>query len=471
MTQAAVYARISSDHAGEGLGVKRQEVDCRKLAAAKGWDVAAVLVDNDVSATKAKERPAYRELLDGIRSGQFDAVLVFKADRLYRKPTDLEAFIELVEKKGIKLANVEGDVNLGTVSGRAMARVGVAMAKAEVENTSDRVTRKHLERAQNGLPHTGKRPLGYIYDKTQRTLVIVPEEYKLIRRIAEELQRGRKITSIVAELNAAGIVTVRGNRWRMSNLKATLLAPVLAGKRAYKGTLTDGNWKPILTVKEQERLRIVLHHPVQQSSGGATARRHLLTGLLVCGVCGAKLYADGPNGYKCSNASGGRGCVRLAAHGADAYVIEEAIGRFKDTFDEDAPVESESALDEGLVDALLDEKLRLDQERDALSEKFSDGVLDDRGYKVAVARKDKQLAAVSAKLDAVTTAPGDWKSAFESAGELWHPDDGPPTERTLLVTHDFIASLVDKITVKRAAARGMRFNPDRVSIVWRKEAA
>jgi site-specific DNA recombinase len=42
--------RISHDRAGAGLGIARQEEDCRELCARKGWDVAGMYPDNDVSA-------------------------------------------------------------------------------------------------------------------------------------------------------------------------------------------------------------------------------------------------------------------------------------------------------------------------------------------------------------------------------------------------------------------------------------
>ncbi|MDQ0851439.1 DNA invertase Pin-like site-specific DNA recombinase [Arthrobacter sp. B3I9] len=51
---AAIYARISSDHTGEVLGVTRQLEDCRKLAADQGWTVGDEYVDNDVSSLQVK---------------------------------------------------------------------------------------------------------------------------------------------------------------------------------------------------------------------------------------------------------------------------------------------------------------------------------------------------------------------------------------------------------------------------------
>ena len=50
----AIYARISSDAEGTGLGVARQVKDCRKLAKSRGWAVADEYVDNDVSAYSVK---------------------------------------------------------------------------------------------------------------------------------------------------------------------------------------------------------------------------------------------------------------------------------------------------------------------------------------------------------------------------------------------------------------------------------
>jgi site-specific DNA recombinase len=60
---AAIYARISSDQVGEGLGVQRQTEDCRKLAADLGWQVGEEYVDNDFSAYSGKPRPAYLRML------------------------------------------------------------------------------------------------------------------------------------------------------------------------------------------------------------------------------------------------------------------------------------------------------------------------------------------------------------------------------------------------------------------------
>ncbi len=91
-TSAAIYARISSDTEGTGKGVERQIEDCRRLATEFGWPVHDEYVDNDISAYSGKRRPAYERMLDDIRDGTVDAVIVYNLDRLIRQMIQFEEF-------------------------------------------------------------------------------------------------------------------------------------------------------------------------------------------------------------------------------------------------------------------------------------------------------------------------------------------------------------------------------------------
>ena len=125
MPQApAIYARISSDRDGQHLGVRRQIDDCAALIARRGWPIAQVYVDDDVSAHRAKPRPAYRQLLRAISEGEVDAVVVWDLDRLHRHPKELEEFFEACAAAGVNdLASVSGDIDLATHDGQFLARI------------------------------------------------------------------------------------------------------------------------------------------------------------------------------------------------------------------------------------------------------------------------------------------------------------------------------------------------------------
>ena len=90
---AAIYARISRYMEGQGLGVERQEADCRALAERLGWEVAAVYIDNDISAYSGRTRPQYRAMLDAVSKGEVGGVLAWHPDRLYRRNVELESFV------------------------------------------------------------------------------------------------------------------------------------------------------------------------------------------------------------------------------------------------------------------------------------------------------------------------------------------------------------------------------------------
>lgn len=96
---AVIYARISQDRGGEGLGVKRQLVDCRAEAKRRGWPVVAEFVDDDVSAYSGKTRTGYRAMLEAIQQGEADAVLVWHVDRLHRRPIELEEFVNTCTRR------------------------------------------------------------------------------------------------------------------------------------------------------------------------------------------------------------------------------------------------------------------------------------------------------------------------------------------------------------------------------------
>src|SRR4051794_22029944 len=130
MIAAGIYARISSDVLGDGLGVHRQAEDCRALAKQQGWHVVDEYVDNDTSAFSGKRRLEYERLLSDVRAGRISGIIAWHTDRLHRSPKELEQFIDLVESSRCTVETVQaGPVDLSTPSGRVMARTLGAFAR------------------------------------------------------------------------------------------------------------------------------------------------------------------------------------------------------------------------------------------------------------------------------------------------------------------------------------------------------
>src|SRR5256885_14272605 len=97
--RAGVYARISSDREGDGLGVARQIEDCERLAERKGWRIVERYVDDDVSAWSGRRRPEYARSPADLEAGAINGLLVYDLDRLHRPPSELEGVIDLCQRR------------------------------------------------------------------------------------------------------------------------------------------------------------------------------------------------------------------------------------------------------------------------------------------------------------------------------------------------------------------------------------
>jgi site-specific DNA recombinase len=160
--RVAIYTRISQDREGAGLGVERQEADCRALAEQLGWTIVAVHADNDLSAYSGKPRPGYEALLADLRAGTADAVICWHTDRLQRRPVELEEYIAVCEPRGVPTQTVKaGPIDLATPAGRMVARQLGAVGRYEVEHQIERLVAARLQAVANGRWTGGRRPYGY----------------------------------------------------------------------------------------------------------------------------------------------------------------------------------------------------------------------------------------------------------------------------------------------------------------------
>jgi Resolvase, N terminal domain len=108
--RAAVYTRISQDATGQRAGVTRQLEDCEALADRLGWEVTHRYSDNDLSASSGPIRPGFEAMLKAAADSEFDAVICWHPDRLFRSPKDLERLIQIANDGRVQLRAVNAMV-------------------------------------------------------------------------------------------------------------------------------------------------------------------------------------------------------------------------------------------------------------------------------------------------------------------------------------------------------------------------
>ena len=465
--RVGVYTRISKDSTGLGAGVARQEQDCRAKAEANGWTVAKVYSDNDISAYSGTRRPGYRQLLEDIKAGSLEAVLVWHVDRLYRRTTELEEFIAICQPRNVPTHSVQsGPLDLATPSGRMVARTLGSVSQYESEQKAERQRRANRQRAEAGRHFGTRRPFGFELDG----VTVRPDEAEAVRTACSDVLAGRSLAAIARDWNGRGFVTPQaGNPWTSTVLRRTLKTERLAGVRTYRGEIvrdTDGlpieaAWPPLVDLETWHAVQAVL---ATRSTSWPGPSRQLLTGLALCAVCEAPIHSGGSRKgrrrYRCSRQGGH---AYREAEPVDEYVSEVVIGRLG------RPDAAVLLVTSGATD--LDELQRqigdLNVRRDAIAEGFADGSVSLSQFKAANAKLSERLEELEAQVPShIPPALVDLAAARDPRG-VWEA-----------LSVDARRQVIDALMVVRLESVGTKerayldvkariANPETILIEWR----
>lgn len=468
--RVGVLVRISDDRIGDAKGVQRQRKDCQAKARERGWTVVDVYEENDTSAYRRRAvtlpdgsrqlrvvRPEYRRLLADLGSGRLDGFVAYDLDRVARDPRDLEDLIDVVEAKRLAVAVVTGEVDLSSDAGIFMARTMVNVANKSSRDTARRVRRKLEENAIEGRNHGGSRPFGWKVDR----VTLEPAEAAAVRKAAALLLAGNSVRAIVRALSEDGSVNTAGTPWRDVTLRGTLLRPRNAGLRVHQGNVIgEGQWEPILDRDTWERVRVTLMDPGRRTTPGASGRKHLLSGLLHCGVCGepcrvakGKPYKGVSRDiYRCSVSS----CVSRDRERVDELVrglIVERLGR------PDA-VDLFRVVDDGQGAARAAQLRALRGRLEVAAADYADGLLESEQLRTITARLRPQIDALEAQQPRDTAGAAAARALAEAvdAAATWDALDVSVRRR-----------IVDELLFARllTARRGPTFDPQTVEITWK----
>jgi site-specific DNA recombinase len=465
--RAAVYARISQDRAGAGLGVERQEADCRTLADTLGWTITSVHVDNDTSAYSGKKRPGYRALLRELEAGTVDAVLVWHTDRLHRSTVELEEYIGICEPRGIPTHTVQaGNLDLATPSGRMVARMLGAAARYELEHKSARTKRSQSQAAADGKWLGGARPFGWDL-RDDGTATLNPAQAAELRNAAEQVLAGASLGSIVRDLNERGVTTGRGGAWNYTSLRQVLRRSRNAGITTLNGVeVGRAQWPAILEEETWRAVVAVLDDPTRRTTTVSNKARYLLAGLAVCGRdgCGAPMRsASSRSGvarklvrlYRCSSTAKESGHASRRVEPLDEYVTEVIRLRL-DRGDVRELVQPKTAVDRG---ALHVEAEALRARLTEAGELFAAGEISKGQLSTITTTVNAKLADVTARIARATRSNVlDGLLTAVSPGERWADWTVEQRRRVL----PYLLTVV----VLPGGAGGHRFRPDLVRLDW-----
>ncbi|WP_415639073.1 recombinase family protein [Prescottella defluvii] len=458
-----MYCRISQDRLGEGLGVERQEADCRKLAADLGWGVVRVFVDNDTSAYGRKPRPQYRAMLAELATGTTGGLLSWHTDRLYRSIPDLSELVQVCEDHEVTIRTVKaGKIDLSTPTGRLNATMFAGIARYEVERSAERVRSAKQQQALAGKFRGGPRPFGY----TDGGMDLVPDEADAIREAAAQLLSGVSLRSIALAWMGAGIKTARGTEtWTATSVRKVLTRARNAGLIEQGGKIVGpALWPAIFDVDTLHALRAVIADPTRRTSV-SYERAHQGSGVYRCGKCSATMRVltmgrtkeTSYKAYSCSASPHLSQRKDALDEFVDALVIER-LSR------EDAKVVLESGDGPDLA-ALQVERDGLQARKDELAGLFAAGTIDGSQLSRGSAELQQRLGRIDAQLAAAreTSPVANLALSGERVGEVWAGLS--PDLKGKVIDHLMTVTVLPVGSGQRAPGGGLLV--ERVQVDWK----
>src|SRR5262249_53018615 len=144
-----------------------------------GWTLIKGKYDDGGFSGGSTDRPALQRLLNDVRFGKVDIIVVYKVDRLTRSLADFAKLVELFDRHNVSFVSVTQQFNTTTSMGRLTLNVLLSFAQFEREVTSERIRDKIAASKRKGLWVGGVAPLGY--DAKDRRITVNEAEAKPVR--------------------------------------------------------------------------------------------------------------------------------------------------------------------------------------------------------------------------------------------------------------------------------------------------
>lgn len=298
--RCAIYVRVSTqEQFDEGFSIPAQKERLRAFCASQGWKVVHEYVEEGYSA-KDTNRPQLQAMIEDLKKGSFDIVLVYRLDRLTRSVLDLYNLMKTFEEHQVSFKSATEVYDTSTAMGRLFITLVAALAEWERNNLAERVKFGTQQMVDQGLRPGSPRPYGYKYQ--DKKLILVEEEAKWVKFIFDKyITTGSQ--TIAIELNQMGVRTKKGEPWNGSSIRYILENPLYAGllRWDYRGTiggkrvfnddptvveLNQEGFQPIISKDEYIRTQELIKS--RHISQTRSTTHYPFSTILRCAECGHK---------------------------------------------------------------------------------------------------------------------------------------------------------------------------------------
>ena len=227
------YGRVSTEHEAQLSALENQIQwydDQAKYH--PNWNVIDKYIDEGITGTQAKKRPAFLQMIEDAKAGKFDLIVTREVCRFARNTVDTLVATRELKNLGVEVYFVED--NIWTMDGDGELRLTImaTLAQEESRKVSERVKAGQQISRINGTIYGCGNILGY--DRVGDTYVKNPDQSETVRMIYDMYLDGKGTMVIANELtrlqrlNASGLV-----KWNAGVVSRILNNQTYMGVMAY----------------------------------------------------------------------------------------------------------------------------------------------------------------------------------------------------------------------------------------------
>ena len=295
------YCRVSSREQEEtGYSLPSQQKLMQEYADRKTFEMSKMFSIAE-SASGAKQRKVFTEMMTYLRKNKINILLCEKVDRItrnFKEAIVISDWLEEDEERQIHFVKQNLVIHKNAKSDEKFRwDIEIVLAKKYVANLSEEVKKGQKEKiAQGWLPT--KPPLGYktTGDKGHKIHILDNNKAPLIREMFELYSTGNHSTlSLVKEMYKKGLRNRIGGRLGKSRLHVLLSDPFYYGDMRWKNVITKGKQEPIITRQLFEKVQLILCRKLKNPQ----YRKHLpvFKAKLRCNECGGTVTWEIQKGH------------------------------------------------------------------------------------------------------------------------------------------------------------------------------
>lgn len=284
-----IYIRVSTDEqVQEGYSISAQRERLKAFCVAQNWDDYKFYIDEGISGRNTK-RPQLQKLLDDVKQGSINVLLVYRLDRLTRSVRDLHGILDYLDKYNCVFRSATEIYDTSNAMGRMFITIIAAIAEWESANLGERVKMGMIEKARQG-ERAGQAPYGWYKDEHGK-LHINTEQIQAVKLMITKIKEGYSFLKLSKYMNATNYKPKRGYKWHANSIQELLHNPVLYGAMSWSGEVYENVHEGIITKEEFEELQRIVTSRKQHKK--REVQSHFVYQMkLVCPDCGNRLSSE-----------------------------------------------------------------------------------------------------------------------------------------------------------------------------------